>query len=107
MGKVICKKHGGSSFDVTCSHVRAQIDEGEFPKAHRFNTVGRIFVCDQCLKFLDAESYRKLDQAGTPDWDDPRFEAYLEAWGAAHEALKDYRIVCSKCVDELEQKQRS
>lgn len=107
MGKVRCSKHGTSHFVVACSHAGEQIDNGQFPTAHKFNVVQRFFVCDQCTPLIDFEECRRLDEAGEPDWREPRFDAYLAAWEAAHEALKDKRSFCSKCIEELEQKHHS
>jgi len=107
MGRVRCSKHGSSPFDVTCSHAGEQIDNGEFPTGHQFTLIQRLFVCNECVKLLDFEKYRRLHEEGAPDPSDPSWDAYFEAWTAADEALKDNRYFCSKCIDQLERKRKS
>ena len=104
MGKVKCSKHGSSTFVVTCSHAGEQIDKGRFPTARRFDVIQRLFVCDECLKLIDAEECKRLDRAGGPILLD---DSSFEAWEAVHDALPGKRFFCSKCVSELERLQKS
>lgn len=105
MGKVKCPKHNVPGLIITCSHVGEEIDSGHFPKARKFKMIGTLLICDQCTKLIDLEKYKRMDEAGAPDSRDPRWDDYFEAWAAAYDALKDYRIFCPACVKELGQGQ--
>ena len=102
MGKTRCSKHGTAHFVVACSHVGDQVDRGELPKCQRLTLVVSLFVCDDCMKSLDFEKYAGLAREEAPEPSDPQWDTHYEAYEAAYEALENPRILCAKCVAELD-----
>lgn len=100
MGITICKVHGQAEIIETCSHVAEQIDGRTAPRGRRFSIQSHMLICDDCFDSFGFERFISLADLPVEEAisvDDGRWEAYE----AAYESIKGWRIFCVKCVAEL------
>jgi hypothetical protein len=103
MGVMICEKHGRAHFVETCLHIAKDIDEGRVPSGHRFNVLGDYFLCDRCFSLLGFERLSAMFDLAH----DEVVEMDEELWKrfyAAYDAIEGRRLICVKCLAELEER---
>jgi hypothetical protein len=78
-----------------------RIDSGTVPSGRRFNIMGSLFICGECFDSLGFE--KCINLADMPLEKSAKIvDGRWEAFEAAYEAIEGRRLICWKCLSEIE-----